>query len=195
MNVLKHTEELKKFYHECSDIHNLISTFNSYYSCFFIYLSIFPCINPYSWGCFFFFHFKLNCRQHPILPKTLLHDYRVMNQSSVSVYICLFGDKIYLEFNTQSEVYHFTYLTIASAHMHAQSLKGVWFFEIPWTVACQALLSMKFSRQEYRTGLPCRPLGDFPEPGTELESLLSPALEGGFFANCDIWEAPLHTPT
>ena len=33
-------------------------------------------------------------------------------------------------------------------------LNHVWFFVIPWTVACQAPLSMKFSRQEYWSGLP-----------------------------------------
>ena len=32
-------------------------------------------------------------------------------------------------------------------------------FATPWTVACQALLSMGFSRQEYWNGLP------FPSPG------------------------------
>ena len=32
-------------------------------------------------------------------------------------------------------------------------------FVTPWTVACQALLSMEFSRQEYWSGLP------FPTPG------------------------------
>ena len=30
-------------------------------------------------------------------------------------------------------------------------------FETPWTVACQALLSMGFSRQEYWSGFPCPP--------------------------------------
>ena len=34
-----------------------------------------------------------------------------------------------------------------------------------WTVACQAPLSMEFSRQEYWTGLPCPPPGDLPNPG------------------------------
>ena len=34
-----------------------------------------------------------------------------------------------------------------------------------WTVAHQALLSMGFSRQEYRNGLPCPPPGDLPNPG------------------------------
>ena len=36
-----------------------------------------------------------------------------------------------------------------------------------WTVACQAPLSMGFSRQEYWGGLPCPPPGDSPDPGTE----------------------------
>ena len=31
----------------------------------------------------------------------------------------------------------------------AQSLSRVWLFAAPWTVACQAPLSMEFSRQEY----------------------------------------------
>ena len=33
-----------------------------------------------------------------------------------------------------------------------------------WTVACQALLSMGFSRQEYWSGLPFPPPGDLPDP-------------------------------
>ena len=37
-----------------------------------------------------------------------------------------------------------------------------------WTVACQAPLSMEFSRQEYWSGLPCASPGDLPNPGTEL---------------------------
>ena len=32
----------------------------------------------------------------------------------------------------------------------------------PWTAACQAPLSMEFSRQEYWSGLPCPPPGDLP---------------------------------
>ena len=36
-----------------------------------------------------------------------------------------------------------------------------------WTVACQAPLSMAFSRQEYWSGLPCLPPGDLPDPGFE----------------------------
>ena len=50
----------------------------------------------------------------------------------------------------------------------------------PRTVACQAPLSMGFSRQEYWGGLPCPPPGELPNPGVEPESLTS-ALAGGFF--------------
>ena len=42
------------------------------------------------------------------------------------------------------------------------------------TIACQAPLSLGFSRQEYWSGLPCPPPGDLPDPGTEPRS---PALQ------------------
>ena len=54
-------------------------------------------------------------------------------------------------------------------------------FVTPWTVAHQAPLSMKFSRQEYWSGLPFPSLGDLPNPGVEPTSLVSPALVGRFF--------------
>ena len=41
---------------------------------------------------------------------------------------------------------------------------------IPWTVACQAPLSMGFSRQEYWSGLPFPSAGDLPDPGIEPRS-------------------------
>ena len=51
----------------------------------------------------------------------------------------------------------------------------------PWTVACQAPWSMKFSRQEYWSGLPFPTLGDLPDQGIKPKSLASPALAGRFF--------------
>ena len=48
----------------------------------------------------------------------------------------------------------------------------------PWTVACQAPLSMGFSRQEYWSGLPFPSPGDLPGPGMKPAS---PALGLGFF--------------
>ena len=40
-----------------------------------------------------------------------------------------------------------------------------------WTVACQAPLSMGFSRQEYWSGLPCPPQGIFLTQGSNLSLL------------------------
>ena len=46
----------------------------------------------------------------------------------------------------------------------------------PRTVACQAPLSMEFSRHEYWSGLPFPSPGALPGPGTEVGYLASPAL-------------------
>ena len=35
----------------------------------------------------------------------------------------------------------------------------------PWTVGCQAPMSMGFPRKEYWNGFPCSPPGDLPNPG------------------------------
>ena len=61
--------------------------------------------------------------------------------------------------------------------MRAQPLNHVWLFVTPWTVTCQAPLSMQFSRQEFRSGLPCPPPGDLLDPGVEPMCPLSPALQ------------------
>ena len=73
-------------------------------------------------------------------------------------------------------------------YMHDKSLQ-LFPIAILWTVACQALLSMGFSRQEYWSGLPCSPPGDLPNPGIEPTSLTSPTLAGGFFTTSTTWEA------
>ena len=57
-------------------------------------------------------------------------------------------------------------------------LSHVQLFVTLWTVACQAPLSMGFSRQEYWSGLPFPPPGDLSDPGIKLAS---PALAGRFF--------------
>ena len=48
---------------------------------------------------------------------------------------------------------------------------------------------MRFSRQEYWSGLPFPSLGDLPHLGIELASL-KPALTGGFFNTSAPWETP-----
>ena len=50
----------------------------------------------------------------------------------------------------------------------------------PWTVACQAPLSMEFSRQEYESGETFPSPGYLPDPGIEP---MSPALAGVFFTS------------
>ena len=55
------------------------------------------------------------------------------------------------------------------------------FTSLTYSVKCQALLSMEFSRQEYWSGLPVPTPGDFPNSGIEPTSLAFPALADGFF--------------
>ena len=52
-------------------------------------------------------------------------------------------------------------------------------FATPWTVACQAPLSMGFS-QEYWSRLPCSPPGNLPYWGIKTVSLISPGLAGRY---------------
>ena len=79
-----------------------------------------------------------------------------------------------------------------SAHVLGH-FSHVQLFVIPWTIACQAPLSMGFSRQEYWIGLPCPPPGDLPDPGIELASLTSLTLSGGFFTTSATQEATKNT--
>ena len=50
-------------------------------------------------------------------------------------------------------------------------------------------LSMGFSGQEHWSGLPFPSPGDFPNPGIEPKSLMSPALAGKFLTTRATWEA------
>ena len=73
-------------------------------------------------------------------------------------------------------------------------LQSCHLFEALWAVACQAPLSMGFSRKEYWSGLPFSPPGDRPDTGIEPTSPVSPALAGGFSVTSTTWEARLTTP-
>ena len=50
---------------------------------------------------------------------------------------------------------------------------------------------MRFSRQEYWSGLPCPSPGDLPDPGIKPTSLTSPALAGRYFTPSATWEAQI----
>ena len=67
-------------------------------------------------------------------------------------------------------------------------LSCIQLFLTPWTVACQSLLSMGFSKQEYWSKLPFPSSGDLPHPGIEPRP---PALQ----ADSLPFEPPgMHTP-
>ena len=55
------------------------------------------------------------------------------------------------------------------------SLSHVWLFATPWTIPCQAPLTMEFSRQEDWSGLAFSSPGDLPDPGTDSGLLHWPA--------------------
>ena len=67
---------------------------------------------------------------------------------------------------------------VNQAHLHAQSSVVSDSFATPGTVACQAPLSMGFSRQGYWSGLPFTSAEAIPDPGAEP---VSPAFAGEFF--------------
>ena len=59
----------------------------------------------------------------------------------------------------------------------------------PTEAACQAPLSMGFSRQGRWSGFLCPSPGDLPDPETKPASLMSPVLTGGFFTTSATSEA------
>ena len=62
-------------------------------------------------------------------------------------------------------------------NVRAQMLSHVQLFVTPWTVACQAPLSMGFPRQGYWSGLPFPPPRDLPDPGIGPTYPVLPALQ------------------
>ena len=62
-------------------------------------------------------------------------------------------------------------------------LSQVQLFATLWTIACQAPLSMGFSRKEYWNGLPCPPPGDLPDPGIKPASDYVSCIADGFFTH------------
>ena len=75
----------------------------------------------------------------------------------------LFLVKKIIDYDTTCMIRHFSHVRL---------------FVTPWTEACQAPLSMGFSRQECWSGLPCPSPEDLPNPEIEPGS---PALTDGFF--------------
>ena len=82
------------------------------------------------------------------------------------------------------------FILVCLLHMHVCCVLScsslVQLHATPWTVAGQSPLSMGFSTQECRSGLPCTPPGDLPDQGIEPMSLRAPGLAG--FTTSTIWE-------
>ena len=66
--------------------------------------------------------------------------------------------------NSEENKKHFRKLAQTLVISHCSRVQ---LFVTPWTVACQAPLSMGFSRQEHWSGLPFPSPGGLPEPGIE----------------------------
>ena len=64
----------------------------------------------------------------------------------------------------------------------------------PVDCACQAPLFMEFPRQEYCSALPFPPSEDLPDPGIELTSPASPALQADSLQLSDLNDSN-HKPT
>ena len=73
---------------------------------------------------------------------------------------------------------------------HAQSLTHVWLFATPWTVTCQAPLSVGFSRQEYWSGLPLPSptIGHTPEKTITEKDTHTPIFIAALFTIARTWK-------
>ena len=72
------------------------------------------------------------------------------------------GKKLYKTKEASDEFYVFS---------HFSHFSGVWLLVTLWTIAHQALLSMRLSRQKYWGGFPYLPPGGPPNPGIKAVSL------------------------
>ena len=92
--------------------------------------------------------------------------------------------------NTKGFVSLFHWVVVAYARMLSR-FSCVQLFATPWTVACQAPLSIEFSRKECWSWLSFSPLGYLPDSGIEPAS---PALAGKFFTTASAGKHPETDP-
>ena len=95
---------------------------------------------------------------------------------------------VYIYTHTHIQVYSFfgffSLIGYYKVKVKVLVIQLVWLFETPWTVACQLLLYMGFSRQEYWSALPFPSPGNLPlpeikprSPTLQADSLTSDPLE------------------
>ena len=103
-------------------------------------------------------------------PDSTRATHRTPSTSSFSLPFQLFEKKnicLFIESNRMTWIV----MCVLSCFSHVQLCETL------WAVAHQAPLSMRFSRKEYWSGLPCPPGGDLPNPGVEPMSPPAPALQ------------------
>ena len=88
--------------------------------------------------------------------------------------IFIFISLLYISTYTDSYIIHIHICVTCSVCVCVCVLSRVQLFVTPWIVACQAPLSVEFSRQECWSGLPFSPPGIESDPGIEPTS---PALQ------------------
>ena len=121
------------------------------------------------------------------LPCVLILFFFFSDMKTVGFYLFIFLGLIFY--------FIFVCVLILNVHMYLLSLlSSVQLFVTPWTVAHQAFLFMKFSRQECWIGLPFPAPRDLPNSGSEPTSLMFPALAGRFFTTSATWEAQFSLP-
>ena len=90
--------------------------------------------------------------------------------NSVKDFLCIYWDNhMVFIFQFVNVVYHIVWFANIKESLHPldkahSKLDTFWWFQ-NCTVACQAAVSMGFSRQEYWSGLPFPSPGDLPDPG------------------------------
>ena len=126
---------------------------------------------------------------------------RLSSSSSKHKYISLhISLSIYLYICTYIYIYLYPYISVYLYSYMYLHIYPYWYQCCCWVAKlCLTLLrphrlsppgytlSMGFSRQEYRSGLPCPPPGDLPNAGLKPTSPAAPA--GGFFTTSPTWEA------
>jgi len=83
----------------------------------------------------------------------------------------------------QCSAFFMIQLSLGMCSVFWHHFSHVWLFATPWTVPCQAPLSMGFSRQEYQSGWPYPPPGDLPDPGIIPHISCSFCTAGRFFTS------------
>ena len=86
-------------------------------------------------------------------------------------------------------IYIYIYIYIYTC---AQSFSHVRLFAPLCTAACQANLSIEFSKKKYWNELTFPPPGDLPDSGIKHVSVAFPTLAGGFFTTSTTWEAYIY---